>query len=156
MHACVPARTRTAWPVEDFLLIAAWSPLWVPISEPPVFLFRNYPSRPLYSGRPRPPTAPLPLPLSYSFADIWPLKHIEMSGTLFRELVLPCSLGASTHSKDGYYGTERQSDSVSYQLLRPSSICWNVHCEVSHKMLISTSVQIQRTTHSLSVYIPLS
>ena len=44
----------------------------------------------------------------------------------------------------------------SYQLLRPSSICWNVHCEVSHKMLISTSVQIQRTTHSLSVYIPLS
>ena len=39
-------------------------------------------------------------------------KHIEMSGTLFRELVLQCSLGASTHSKDGYYGTERQSDSV--------------------------------------------
>ena len=39
-------------------------------------------------------------------------KHIEMSGTLFRELVRQCSLGASTHSKDGYYGTERQSDSV--------------------------------------------
>ena len=39
-------------------------------------------------------------------------KPIEMSGTLFRELVLQCSLGASTHSKDGYYGTERQSDSA--------------------------------------------
>ena len=49
-------------------------------------------------------------------------KPIEMSGTLFRELVLQCSLGASTHSKDGYYGTERQTR-LSYQLLRPSSIC---------------------------------
>lgn len=103
------------------------------------------------------------LPLLH-FLSLRP-RVLQISGlwSILRCLEL-CSENCSCHAHLEQVPIPRtvimeQKDSqtrFSYQLLRPSSICWNVHCEVSHKMLISTSVQIWRTTHSLSVYIPLS
>lgn len=50
-------------------------------------------------------------------------EHTDISGILLWELVVQCSLGTNTHSRDVIMKQKGRQTPFSYQLLRASSIC---------------------------------